>query len=69
MMENVAHVVHLSLTQTDASQKMPNLDHRVGMVGHSSQEWQSLQTGIGPGVQENGYPLLWADSGDSGLQL
>jgi hypothetical protein len=34
--ENVAYVVHLSLAQTDLSQKVPNQDSTVGVEGHSS---------------------------------
>jgi len=40
--ENVAHAVHLSLAQADGSQKMPNVDHTVGAVGQSSQDWQRV---------------------------
>lgn len=38
--ENVACAVHLSSSQTDGSQKVPNLNYTVDVLGHSSQHWQ-----------------------------
>jgi len=50
------HAVHISLTQTDESQKVQNLEYTMCVVDQSNQDWQSA-----PVLQEKGCLLLWPD--------
>ena len=68
--QNIAHALHLSSARTDGSQKVPNPDYTVGVVGQSSQDWQRAP------MSSNWHRawryhclLLWPDSGILSLQL
>jgi len=70
-----AHAIHISLAQTDGSQKMPSLDYTLGVVGQSRQDrqrasWSSNWYGAWHYcIQEKGCLLIWTDSGSVSLQL